>query len=136
MFGKIGRISHYALLLSILAGAALLIAVTGCSGGDGVRTGTVAGWVFIGPDDYVMISADRTPPSGFTPVSGARVEVEGYSNLFSVTDSNGRYTIPCVPPGLQTIVVTIGERELDFPVQVTAGQVVFGGGHVEGGGEL
>jgi hypothetical protein len=84
----------------------------------------------------VIISADRVPPEGYQPVEGARVEIEGYPELSTTTDANGRYVIACVPPGTRTIVITVDGRVTRFIVIVSAGEVTVGGGHIEGGGSL
>ncbi len=129
------RVSYYALLLSIIATAALLFALIGCEGG-GVTTGCVTGWVYTNAEGDVIISANRVPPEGYEPVEGAPVQIEGYPDLTDITDANGRYVICCVPPGTQTILVTVDEEEVRFEVQVQAGRVTVGGGHSEGGGGL
>lgn len=130
------RISRYALLLSILVGAIMIIAAAGCSGGEGVRTGAVAGWVYADGDGNVIISADRVPPEGFEPVENAIVSIEGYPDLATTTDANGRYVITCIPPGTRTIVVQVDGVDVRFTVIVSAGEVTIGGGHIEGGGDL
>lgn len=130
------RMSRYALVLSMLTGVVMLVTVAGCGGGEGVRTGSVAGWVYADGEGNVIISADRVPPEGYEPVENARVEIESDPSLYTTTDANGQYVITCIPPGTRTIVITVGDTSVRFTVVVTAGQVTIGGGHIEGGGGL
>lgn len=132
------RITRYALLLSIVAGMFALFAVAGCGGGDGVRTGTVKGWLYLrAADNHVVVSESSQLPALHAPIEGAHVEIDGYPLLWDTTDGNGHYVIPCIPPGWRTVVITMdGEELARFRVFVSAGQVTFGGGHVEGGGGL
>lgn len=130
------KLSRYALLLSILAGALMVLAATGCGGGEGVRTGAVAGWVYADGDGDVIISADAVPPDGYEPVENAIVSIEGHPNLTTTTDANGRYVITCIPSGTRVIVVEIDGVDVRFTVVVSPGEVTIGGGHIEGGGGL
>lgn len=130
------KMSQYALLLSILLGAIMVITAAGCGGGEGVRTGAVAGWVYADGDGNVIISADDVPPEGFEPVENAIVSIEGHPNLTTTTDANGRYIITCVPSGSRVIVVEVDGEDFQFTVVVSPGEVTIGGGHIEGGGGL
>jgi hypothetical protein len=121
-------------VLTLTAIAALLV-VVGCDGGGGVRLGSVTGFIYMTPDGGdVIISANRTPPDGYVPATDTVVYIKGHPELRDVTDANGQYFICCIPPGRQTIVVEIDARDIEFIVNVQAGEVVVGGGHVEGGG--
>ncbi len=129
----IARIGVVLLCVGLAAG---LIAVLGCDGGEGVTTGCVKGWVYQNAQGDVIIGSTQVPPDGYSPVEGVLVQIEAHPNLTDTTDSNGEYVICCVPPGAQVIVVNVGEVPVRFSVQVIAGQIVIGGGHIEGGGSL
>ncbi len=130
------KMSQFALLLTILVGAIMMITVAGCGGGEGVTTGAVAGWVYTDGEGNIIISGSAVPPEGFEPVENAIVSIGGYPNLTTTTDANGRYVITCIPSGTRDIIVEVDGIDTQFTVIVSPGEVTIGGGHIEGGGGL
>lgn len=123
------------LLSGIFAITAIAVGLAGCSGGDGVRDGTLRGWAYIA-DDVVIISASSVPPQNHEPLEDTRVTIEGRPDLEATTDADGHYRIADVPAGSREIVISLEDTEFRFAVRVAAGAVVTGTGHSQGGGRL
>jgi TonB-dependent receptor len=93
---------------------------TGClwaQGGAGTPGGTLPT-----QKDYGTINGRATDPA-HSALQGARVELQP-RGLTAVSDAQGQFTIPGVPPGSYTLTVSyIGFSQFSTPTTVTAGQV-------------
>ncbi|HEY4781145.1 MAG TPA: carboxypeptidase-like regulatory domain-containing protein, partial [Chthoniobacterales bacterium] len=68
------------------------------------------------------VTGSATDPQ-HSALQGARVELQP-KGLTSVSDEQGQFTIPGVPPGSYTLTVSyLGFSQFSAPVTVTAGQV-------------
>ena len=133
MVRRLCRLASWSIAIAaVLVAAAVL---SGCGGGD-AGTGGAAGWVYqpIGGGQPI-VSAVATPPTGYEPVVGAVVTIDGYPDLTSTTGSGGEYLIMNIPPGSQGLTVTVGGTPVvSLSIPIVADQITLGGGHQEGGG--
>jgi len=111
-----------------------LVALSGCSGGadDTCGYGAAKGWVFTDGTSCI-VSGSSSPPPGYFPAAGAKVQIVGFPALETVTDANGQYFLDQIPPGLQILRVGAPCGNLEYQILIIAGQVTIGGGHSEGG---
>jgi hypothetical protein len=131
---------HARVLCGCLMALAALFVVGGLSGcgGDANAFGEAAGWVYQPTGGgQPIISASPTPPAGYQPVSDADVSIDEHPELTNATDDAGAYLITNIPPGTQTLVVTVpGQTPLTVSIPIIANHVTLGSGHQEGGGGI
>lgn len=130
---------HSAIAIMVMA-AFTTVLVAGCGGGGTCPTctGAAAGAVYqpVG-GGTAIVSARSTPPAGYEPVpEGTVVRIEGFPDLTTTTDENGRYLISDIPPGTQELVVEAPAGTIRLSIPIICNQVTVGGGHEEGGGGI
>jgi hypothetical protein len=115
---------------------ALLVVGCGGGGGGGATTGAFQGYVYYSPATAGYDISGITPaPAGSTPVAGAVVAVPGVPGATITTTDTGFYQISDIPPGGQTLDVSVsGNVVLSAIVVSTAGMTTMGHGHWQGGG--
>lgn len=128
-----------------MLGFATLVALVsllaaGCGGGGtcGTCPGAAAGWVYqpVG-GGAAIVSADLTPPVGYEPVpAGTAVWIDGYPELTTTTDADGRYYIVNIPSGTHVLVIEAPAGTIRLSIPIICGRITLGGGHQEGGGGL
>jgi len=83
------------------------------------HTGALAGVVFVGPDNAVVLARPQTPPAGARAAEGATVSVGSVSGT---TDGAGAFTLEGIPTGLGVLhVATAAGPSADFPVTIFGG---------------
>lgn len=123
--------------LVVVAVLAVVLGIwaAGCGGGGGVSavTGAVDGYVYYNQDQNrlnIYASPAEAEP-GFVPAPNATVQIDGKQTR---TDNRGHYFIGDIMPGTWDVTVTYNGNVAHFQVTITAGHVVHGGGHEQGGG--
>lgn len=121
--------------LAGVVACAFVLTLVGCSGGAG-GLGAAEGYVSqpIGGGAFI-VAGTNWHPTGYEPVAGAVVFIEGHPELTATTDANGYYFIDNIPAGWRTLVVRIvGLPDVRFTIPIIAGHTTKGLGHEEGGG--
>lgn len=104
--------------------ALLLGGLVGC-GGEGLRPGTVDGYVYIPipPGDPSSLATPAQAPPGYQPAAGAQVAITSVAAP-TATDSSGYFIIGGVSPGTQTLTVSLaGYNTATLQLEVTSGLV-------------
>lgn len=82
-------------------------------------TGSIQGWVYTYGGTIIVVGTSSAP-SGYVPVAGATVTVEGQA-VTALTDAGGGFTISGLNPGIYVVNVDFNGETATGQARVTAG---------------